>query len=64
MPALLTDLGVMPESLPLLMDWAYEGAETGQLVLSLGIADIPDGAKLSIARGNYWTRSLVTAVMR
>jgi hypothetical protein len=27
----------MPEGLPLLMDCAYEGDETGKLVLSLGM---------------------------
>jgi transposase len=30
----------MPEGLPLLMDRAYEGAETRQLVLSLGIIPV------------------------
>jgi transposase len=33
---LLRDLGPMPEGLPMLMDRAYEGEETRQLVLSLG----------------------------
>ena len=33
--ALLTELGPMPEGLPMLMDRAYEGDETRQLVLSL-----------------------------
>jgi hypothetical protein len=32
-PALLEELGPMPECLPLLMDRAYEGNETRQLVL-------------------------------
>ena len=31
--ALLTELGPMPEGLPMLMDRAYEGDETRQLVL-------------------------------
>src|SRR6201989_214484 len=35
--ALLAELGPMPEGLPLLMDRAYEGDETRQLVLSLGM---------------------------
>jgi transposase len=35
--ALLAELGPMPEGLPLLMDRAYEGNETRQLVLSLGM---------------------------
>jgi Transposase DDE domain len=34
---LLRDLGPMPEGLPILMDRAYEGDETRQLVLSLGM---------------------------
>jgi hypothetical protein len=33
---LLRELGTMPEGLPLLMDRAYEGNETRQLVLALG----------------------------
>src|SRR5215470_16830187 len=35
--ALLEELGPMPEGLPLLMDRAYEGNETRQLVLDLGM---------------------------
>ena len=35
--ALLAELGPMPEGLPLLMDRAYEGNETRQLVLDLGM---------------------------
>jgi hypothetical protein len=35
--AFLEELGPMPEGLPLLMDRAYEGNETRQLVLDLGI---------------------------
>src|SRR6266478_6356221 len=38
--ALLAELGPMPEGLPLLMDRAYEGDETRQLVLSLGMIPI------------------------
>jgi transposase len=37
---LLRDLGPMPEGLPLLMDRAYEGDETRQLVLSLGMIPV------------------------
>lgn len=37
---LLRDLGVMPEGLPMLMDKAYEGNETRQLVLSLGMVPV------------------------
>jgi transposase len=37
---LLRDLPPMPEGLPLLMDRAYEGNETRQLVLSLGIVPV------------------------
>jgi transposase len=37
---LLRDLGPMPEGLPLLMDRAYEGDETRQLLLSLGMAPV------------------------
>src|SRR5258707_7244120 len=38
--ALLAGLGPMPEGLPLLMDRAYEGDETRQLVLSLGMIPV------------------------
>ena len=39
---LLEELGPMPEGLPLLMDRAYEGNETRQLVLDLGmIPEVP-----------------------
>jgi transposase len=37
---LLHELGRMPEGLPLLMDRAYEGDETRQLVLSLGMVPV------------------------
>ena len=39
-PALLEQLGPMPEELPLLMDRAYEGNETKQLVLDLGMIPV------------------------
>ena len=35
--ALLEELGPMPDGLPLLMDRAYEGAETRQVALDLGL---------------------------
>ena len=38
--ALLEELGPMPESLPLLMDRAYEGNETRQLALDLGMIPV------------------------
>ena len=38
--ALLEELGPMPEGLPLLMDRAYEGNETRQLVLDLGMTPV------------------------
>jgi transposase len=38
--ALLAELGPMPEGLPMLMDRAYEGDETRQLVLSLGMIPV------------------------
>jgi transposase len=38
--ALLEDLGPMPEGLPLLMDRAYEGNETRQLALDLGMLPV------------------------
>jgi len=38
--ALLQELGPMPEGLPLLMDRAYEGNETQQLVLDLGMIPV------------------------
>lgn len=37
---MLRDLRPMPEGLPLLMDRAYEGDETRQLVLSLGMIPV------------------------
>jgi transposase len=37
---LLEQLGPMPEGLPMLMDRAYEGNETRQLVLDLGMIPI------------------------
>ena len=37
---LLEDLGPMPDGLPLLMDRAYEGDETRQLVLDLGMIPV------------------------
>ena len=38
--ALLEELGSMPEGLPLLMDRAYEGDQTRQLVLDLGMIPV------------------------
>jgi hypothetical protein len=38
--ALLEALAPMPEGLPLLMDGAYEGNETRQLVLDLGMIPV------------------------
>jgi transposase len=38
--ALLEELGPMPDGLPLLMDRAYEGNETRQLVLDLGMIPV------------------------
>lgn len=38
--ALLEELGPMPEGLPLLMDRAYEGNETRQLVLQFGMVPV------------------------
>ena len=38
--ALLNELGPMPEGLPMLMDRAYEGNETGQLVLDPGMVPV------------------------
>ena len=38
--ALLEELGPMPESIPMLMDRAYEGHETRQLVLDLGMIPV------------------------
>ena len=37
---LLEQLGEMPEGLPMLMDRAYEGDETRQLVLDLGMIPV------------------------
>jgi hypothetical protein len=38
--ALLEELGPMPEGLPLLMDCTYEGNETRQLLLDLGMIPV------------------------
>jgi hypothetical protein len=38
--ALLEQLGPVPEGLPMLMDRAYEGNETRQLVLDLGMIPV------------------------
>jgi hypothetical protein len=38
--ALLEELGSMPEGLPLLMERAYEGNETRQLVLNPGMSSV------------------------
>jgi transposase len=38
--ALLEDLGPIPERLPVLIDRAYEGNETRQLVLDLGVIPV------------------------
>jgi transposase len=38
--ALLEQLGPMPEGIPLLMDRAYEGDDTRQLVLDLGMIPV------------------------
>jgi transposase len=38
--ALLNELGTMPDRIPLLMDRAYEGDETRQLVLDLGMIPV------------------------
>jgi transposase len=38
--ALLEELGAMPQGLPLLMDRAYEGDQTRQLVLELGMIPV------------------------
>jgi transposase len=37
---LLRQLGAMPQGLPLLMDRAYKGDETRQLVLELGLVPV------------------------
>jgi transposase len=46
---LLEELGPMPEGLPLIMDRAYEGDETRQLVLDLGMIPVvpPKSNRLS-----------------
>jgi transposase len=38
--ALLEELGPMPEGIPMLMDRAYEGDQTRQLVLDLGMIPV------------------------
>jgi transposase len=46
---LLEQLGPMPEGLPMLMDRAYEGDETRQLVLDLGMIPVvpPKSSRLT-----------------
>jgi transposase len=46
---LLEELGPMPKGLPLLMDRAYEGDETRQLVLDLGMIPVvpPKSSRLN-----------------
>ena len=53
---LLEDLGPMPEGLPLLVDRAYEGDETRQLVLDLGMIPVvrprPTGLRHGVTTEN------------
>jgi len=49
---LLEDLGTMPEGLPLLMDKAYEGNETRQLVLDLGMVPVVPPSPTGSIRGS------------
>lgn len=55
---LLLDLGPMPEGLLMLMDRAYEGAGTRQLVLSLGMVPV---VPPKINRLDPWTYGRMTA---
>lgn len=50
---LLEDLGPMPEGLPLLMDRAYEGDETRQIVLDLGMIPVVPPKANRLAPWNY-----------
>jgi len=67
--ALLEELGPMPEGLPLLMDRAYEGNETRQLVLDLGMLPIvpPKSNRLhpwDYARALYKKRNEIERLFR
>ena len=48
--ALLEELGTMPEGLPLLMDRAYEGNETRQLALDLGMIPVENSIAGRVVR--------------
>jgi hypothetical protein len=59
--ALLEELGPMPEGLPLLMDRAYEGNETRQLVLDLGMIPVVPPKSNRLHRGTMITHSIRSA---
>ncbi len=54
--ALLEELGPMPAGLPMLMDRAYEGNETRQLVLDLGMVPVVPPKSTDCIRGTMITR--------
>lgn len=60
---LLRDLGVMPAGLPMVMDRAYEGDETRQLVLSLGMIPVVPPKSNRIEPWEY-DRALYKSAMR
>jgi hypothetical protein len=53
----------MPKGLPLLMDRAYEGNETRQLVLALGMVPVvpPKSNRLAFLRLRISPRSITTS---
>jgi transposase len=55
--ALLEDLGPMPQGLPMLMDKAYEGNETRQLVLDLGMIPVVPPKSNRLNPGNTTVNS-------
>jgi hypothetical protein len=49
----LEEMGPMPEGLPTLMDRAYEGNETRQQVLDLGMIPVVQPKSISISQTFY-----------
>jgi hypothetical protein len=61
--ALLEELGAMPKGLPMLMDRAYEGDETRQLVLDLGMIPVVPPKSNRITPWEY-DRALYKSAMK
>ena len=59
---LLQELGPMPEGLPLLMDCAFEGDETRQLVLDLGMIPVVPPKSIVFTLGTTIGRCIRSAM--